>query len=552
MFTAYFIQEMSAPVLDDMRSTALFRALRVIRGLRVLPRPPRDPRPSSRLALLLLLLAPLLLHGQSGVRGVLITGGTVIDGTGAEGRPAAVRVRGDRIVEVAPGLTPAAGEDVLDARGLVVAPGFVDMHSHADRGFEAQPDVVTQVLQGITTALVGQDGGSALPVSEFLNRVARVRPAINYATSVGHGTVRGVVLGSDYRRPATAAEVETMKALVERAMLDGAVGLSSGLEYDPGHYAETGEVVELARVAARHGGFYSSHVRDEENDVFRAWREAIDVGRAAGLPVQISHIKLASKPVWGRAAEALRLLDEAARDGLTVMADWYPYTYWQSSIYVLIPDRDFENRGKWQAGLAEIGGARNVRITAYGPDSSYNGRTLADVAAGTGKDPVTLIIEMIGAAGPDIGIIGTAMTEADLEKFAAHPKVLICSDGGLSGRHPRGYGAFPRVLARYVRERQVLSLPEAVAKMTSRSAQQLGFTDRGVIAAGRVADITIFDADRIEDRGTPEDPARPPVGVAHVIVNGEVVLRDGRITGARPGRPLLRARDGSAGASAPR
>jgi len=501
------------------------RTILVLVSCALLAAAPRPPQPSSS--------------------GLLLANGTVVDGSGGPRRTASVRIRGDRIVEIAPDLEPASGEQVVDVSGLVVAPGFIDMHSHADRGLEEHPDAASQVMQGVTTALVGQDGGSALPLSDFFERIERLSPAINYASSVGHGTVRSVVMGGDFRRAATADEIRTMRALVDRAMRDGAVGLSSGLEYDPGFYATKEEVIEVARAAAAHGGLYSSHVRDEENEVFAAWREAIDVGRQAGMPVQISHIKLASKPVWGRSDEAVRLLEDARRDGVDVMADWYPYTYWQSSIYVLIPDRDFSNRAKWTTGLDEIGGAANVLVTNYRPDSSYNGRTIEEIAKAEDTDPVTLIIRMIDAAGPGIGIIGTSMTGEDLARFAAHPQVLICSDGGLTGRHPRGYGAFPRVLGRYVREDGVISLEEAIAKMTSRSAARIGMPDRGLIAPDKVADIVVFDPKTIVDRGTPAEPSLAPVGMRHVIVNGEIVLRDGRQTEARPGRPLRRfAADG--------
>lgn len=479
-------------------------------------------------------------------RGLLIRNGTVIDGTGSPFRSVSIRVRGETIAEMAADLTAADGEQVVDASGLVVAPGFIDIHSHADRGMESHPDAASQVLQGITTAVVGQDGGGTLPVSDFFDGIASTRPAINYATSVGHGTVRSLVLGADFKRAATAAEIETMKGLVDRAMLDGALGVSSGLEYDPGFYARPGELVELARVAARHGGFYSSHVRDEENTVFAAWREAIDVGRQARLPVQISHIKLASAPVWGRTAEGLKILEDAKREGVVVMADWYPYTYWQSSLYVLIPDRDFENRRKWEAGLAEIGGPQNVLITNHRPDPSLNGRTVAEIAAAAGRDPVTQIIEMIRAGGEGTGIIGTAMREEDLSRFFAHPQVLICSDGGITGRHPRGYGAFPRVLARYVREQKLVGLPEAIAKMTSRTAAQIGVPDRGVLAPGKKADIVMFSAEAVVDRGTPREPSLPPSGIRHVIVNGAIVLLDGTMTAARPGRAVKRQRGANA------
>lgn len=490
--------------------------------------------------LLALALSVLASQPPAQLPGILLTNGTVIDGTGGPSRAAAVRIRGDRIVEVGPALAAAPGEQVIDVKGLTIAPGFIDVHSHADRGLDEQAGAESQVMQGITTALVGQDGGSPMPVSGFFESVETIKPAINYASSVGHGSVRSLVMGADFKRAATLAEIETMKALVERGMLDGAVGLSSGLEYDPGFYSEPAEIVELARVAARYGGFYSSHVRDEENGVLDAWREAIDVGRKAGLPVQISHIKLASKPVWGKSAEALKVLEGARRDGVDVTADWYPYTYWQSAMYVLIPDRDFENRAKWETGLDEIGGARNILVTSYRPDPSYNGQTVQQIADATRRDPVTTIIEMIRAAGPGIGIIGTSMTDDDLDRLFAHPQVIICSDGGLSGRHPRGYGAFPRVLGRFVRERKLVPLEEAIAKMTSRTAARIGLADRGVLAAGKHADVVVFDAQTIGDRGTPQEPSLAPVGMRHVIVNGELVLRDGEATAARPGRALRR------------
>jgi N-acyl-D-amino-acid deacylase len=471
---------------------------------------------------------------------ILVVNGTVVDGTGSPARRAAVRIDGDAIAEVGDRLSARPGERVIDAAGLVVAPGFIDMHSHAGRQLGERPDAESQVRQGITTTLVGQDGDSDLPVADFHESIDRLHPAINVATSVGAGTVRGLVMGGDFRRAATPAEVEVMKALVDRAMKDGAIGLSSGLEYDPGFYATPGEMAALASVVARYGGFYSSHVRDEEREVFAAWREAIEVGRRAGVPVVISHIKVAVKPVWGTAAEGLRLLEDARRAGVRVMADWYPYTYWQSSMYVLIPDRDFENREQWRVGLEEIGGAANVLVTSYRPDPSFNGRTLEEIALAQGKDPVTLVIDMIRAAGPNIGIIGTSMDERDLETFVKHPQVLVCSDGEIAGRHPRGFGTFPRVIARYVRDLKALTIEEAVAKMTGRSAAQAGLADRGIVAAGRKADLVVFDAETIADRATKQDPTRLSVGVRYVLVNGQVVLDDGKTTGARPGRGLRR------------
>ena len=472
--------------------------------------------------------------------GILIRNAQLIDGTGAPARRADVRVAGDTVDAVGDRLQPRAGERVIDAAGQVLAPGFIDMHSHADRGLDEMPDASTQVRQGITTAVVGQDGSSDLPVASFYARIARLHPAINYATSVGHGSVRTRVMGDDFKRAATADEIERMKALVDEGMRDGAIGLSSGLEYDPGFYSKTDELVALGSVVAKYGGIYSSHVRNENEGAFDSWREAIEIGRRNRIPVEISHIKLGVKPVWGRAAEGLRILDDARRSGVRVMADWYPYTYWQSSMYVLIETRDFANRAAWEKGLGDIGGAENVLITNYRPDPSLDGKTLDRIAAARGKDAVTTAIEMMQEAGPNTGVIATSMSEDDLATFVKSPTVLICSDGSLSGRHPRGYNTFPRVLARYVRDLHLLTLPEAVAKMTGRSAAQLGFADRGVVAPGRKADLVVFDAAAIQDHGTPADASAAPTGISYVIVNGEVVLDKGEMTTARPGRGLTR------------
>jgi len=480
-------------------------------------------------------------QGNTPAAGILIQHAQLIDGTGAPARRADVRIEGDTIAAIADSLSPKSGERVIDVAGKVVAPGFIDMHSHADRGLDEMPDASTQVLQGITTAVVGQDGSSELPIADFFEQLARVHPAINYATAVGHGTVRKAVMGGDYKRAATAAEIDTMKALVDRGMRDGAIGLSSGLEYDPGFYSATDELVALGAVVARYGGYYMSHVRNENEGAFTAWREAIEIGRRNHIPVEISHIKLGVKPVWGKAAEGLKILEDARREGVKVMADWYPYTYWQSSMYVLIETRDFENRAAWEKGLNDIGGAGNVLITSYRPDASLDGKTLAQIAESRGKDAVSMAIEMMRDAGPGTGVIGTSMSEDDLTTFVKSPLVLICSDGSLTGRHPRGYGSFPRVLARYVRDLEAIALPDAVAKMTGRSAAQLGMPDRGLVAVGKKADVTIFDPAVIQDRGVPGNAAQSPIGISYVIVNGEMVLDNGRMTPARPGRGLRRS-----------
>lgn len=497
---------------------------------------------AAALAAAALTAAALLAAVPLGAQTVLLRGGEVLDGTGGPRRQLDVRVAGDTIAEMAPTLAPRAGERVIDASGKVVTPGFIDLHSHADMGLEAGPELESQLRQGITLAVVGNDGGSALPVADLFDRVARVRPAINFATLVGHGTVRGAVLGGDFRRHATRPEIEAMQLLVRRAMLDGAIGLSSGLEYDPGFYGSTDEVAALASMVKPYGGPYFSHVRDEDHEAFAAWREAIEVGRRAGVPVNISHIKLGVTAMWGRATEGLRLLEEAQREGVRVTADVYPYQYWMSRLYVLLPDRDLENRAKWETGLADVGGAGHVLITDYPPDSTYNGRTLAEIARARGQDSVSAVIAMIRAAGADnIGVMVTAMDERDIATFLRHPLVLVCSDGQPRSYHPRGYGAFPRVLGRYVRELGVARLEEMIPKMTGRSAALLGLRDRGSLAPGKKADVLVFDPALIQDRATPSDPNALATGISYVLVNGQVVLDDGRLTAARPGIGVRRS-----------
>jgi N-acyl-D-amino-acid deacylase len=276
---------------------------------------------------------------------------------------------------------------VIEAGGLVTAPGFIDTHSHADGGLLENPDAETQIRQGITTAIVGQDGGSRLPLAGFFADLQRTPAALNIASFVGHGTLRRQVLGDDFKRAATSLEVIRMRAIAAQEMRAGAVGLSSGLEYDPGLYATTEEVIAVARVAALNNGLYISHVRDEENEALASFDEVIRIAREAGLPAQISHIKLGSSPVWNKAGDTLGRIEHANRRGLDISADVYPYTYWQSRITVLIPHRNWDDRPSWERGLAEIGGAKNVLLTAYSPDPAWQNKTIAQIAQTSGKRP---------------------------------------------------------------------------------------------------------------------------------------------------------------------
>lgn len=477
-------------------------------------------------------------------RTILLKNGILVDGTGARPRRADVLIVGDRIAKVAPNLRERS-DVAIDAGGKVVAPGFIDTHSHADGGILEDPDAETQIRQGITTSIVGQDGGSNLPLADWFEKLQKKPVALNLASFVGHGTVRGQAMGKDYKRNATPAEVRKMAALVTQEMKAGALGLSSGLEYDPGLYSDISEVIALARAASRFGGIYISHVRDEENEALTSFKELIRIAKEGHLPAQISHIKLGSSPVWGKTREVFQLMDDARKHGLDITADVYPYAYWQSSIVVIIPTREWGNRALWETGLKEIGGAGNVLLSRYEPDPSWQGKTLAEISRLTGKDPVTVIQEIVskthGEKPAGESVVVTAMRERDLRAFIAHPRIMFCTDGGLRGTHPRGAGSYPRVLGKYVREEKVLSLEEAVRKMTSLPAWRMGLRDRGALKPGMKADVVLFDPKTIHDTATPKDPRAAPVGLTDVLVNGVPVLLDGKHTGAHPGQVLRRA-----------
>jgi len=466
---------------------------------------------------------------------ILIRGGRVIDGTGKPARLADVRLEGDRIVSVAPGLGAQPGETVIDAHDKVVAPGFIDLHNHSDRQLFDRLDAATQTAQGITTLVVGVDGGGPLPVGDFLARLDTAPAAVNVATMVGHGNVRKKVMGDDFKRPARPDEIAAMRELVARGMEEGAFGLSSGLEYDPGYYSTTDELVALAEVAARRGGFYATHIRNEADETLRALAEALEIGWRAHIPVHISHIKLGTVGVWGRTAEALRLLHRAAREN-DVTADWYPYNFWASTTYVLTPGRDFEDRQTWVRALRDVGGAENVLITHFPKDHSYDGKTLAKVAAELKQDPADVLMDIVRRGNADI--LGTSMSEVDVAAFFRDPLVMVSSDGGIEIAHPRGAGTYPRVLGRYVRELKVVSLPAAVRKMTGMPARRLGLADRGLLQPGMKADVVVFDPRTVIDRSSAADPQARPVGIEHVFVNGVAVVEGGRPTSARPGRAL--------------
>jgi N-acyl-D-amino-acid deacylase len=515
-------------------------------------------------SLTFLIAAP---RAQPPVYDLVIRHGRIVDGTGSPWYLGDVAVRDDTIVRIAPRIDAPATR-VLDAAGKVVAPGFIDLHTHARRGIFDVPTADNYVRQGVTTLMEGPDGSSPLPLKPFLDRVAATRVTPNLGTFIGQGSVRDAVIGP-VNRKATSAEIDKMRGLVRQGMEDGAFGLSSGLFYVPGTFTPTAEVVELARVAGGMGGIYISHMRDEASGVLDSVRETIEIGEKGGLPTQVTHHKVIGKANWGRSVETLKLVDEARARGVDATIDQYPYTASSTSIQAaLMPAWALEGgraavlkrlqtatmRSELRKETARIileerggGDPQNVQLARCDWDHSLDGKRLGDVTKGRGLDPTIenaaetalWIVEKGGCQG-----IFHAISEEDLQRILRHPATMIGSDGevpifGVASPHPRSYGTFVRVLGRYVRELHVITLEDAIRKMSSFPAQRIGLADRGVLREGMKADIAVFDSAAIRDLATFERPHQYAEGVVWVVVNGQIVFENGKMTPARPGRILL-------------
>jgi N-acyl-D-amino-acid deacylase len=527
----------------------------------------RRPRSLPHAALLLAAAASL---AASAARAqdydLLIRDARVVDGSGAPWFRADVGVRGDTIAVVAPRLAGTARR-VVEAGGRVAAPGFIDLHSHARGGIFERPAAENYVRQGVTTLVEGPDGSSPLPLGAFLDKLEELRPGVNLASFVGHGSVRAAVVGTEDRSP-TPAELERMRELVRQAMREGAFGLSTGLFYVPGSFARTDEVVALARVAGELGGMHISHMRDEAAGVLDSVRETIAIGEAGGLPTQVTHHKMIGRAAWGRSAESLRLVQEARERGVDVTVDQYPYTASSTALSAaLLPAwslaggqsalRERLSDPAQRVRILEVvkdrirnerggGDPSNIQIAACGFDHSLEGRTLAAILEGRGvpstvESAAELTLEIADRGGASA--IFHAISEEDVERILAAPFTMIASDGeipafGQGAPHPRSYGTFARVLAVYVREKRLLTLEDAIRKMTSLPAARLGLADRGLLRPGMKADLVVLDPATVRDRATYEKPHQYAEGVSLVLVNGEPVLDGDRMTGARPGRVL--------------
>jgi len=502
---------------------------------------------------------------------LVLRGGAVLDGTGNSARLADVAVSGGRIVAIQRDI-PDRGIEEIDARGLTVAPGFIDIHSHGDGGLRDDPRMESVIRQGITSIVVGADGSSRFTgdagnsFAAWADRSNALRPSVNIASMIGLGTVRGAVVGEADRK-ASAAELARMTAMVERAVQEGACGASSGLEYTPGAFASLDELVALCRPLSSRGLSYATHMRNEDDQLLESIDESIAVARGARCGLQVSHLKQQGTRNWNKIDACFARLTAARATGIDAWFDVYPYVAYATGLSNLFPT--WSKDGGDAAFLARlvnsetaarvrlealakvelIGGWDNVQISrvARADDRDAEGKRLGTWAAARGQDPYEATVGLLQRNNADVGMLGFAMSEDNLDRLLAHEYSMVCSDGsgftidGPTRRgspHPRGAGTFPRVLGRYVRERRALSLEQAVHRMTARPAARVHLADRGRIAVGLAADMVVFDPTTVSDAATFASPFQYPVGIRHVVVNGQWSLRDGERRGEGNGRVL--------------
>jgi len=527
---------------------------------------------------------------------LLVKNGLVVDGTGNPWFRADVGIEDGKIADIG-ALPSAETKEVLDAKGLVVAPGFIDMHTHSELSLLINPRAESTIRQGITTEVVGNCGSSAAPLNdvlreemyktspiledaklrlewstmdEYLKRLEGKGAAQNVVTLVGNGNIRALSMGFEARAP-KSNELAEMKRALAQALEEGAFGLSSGLIYTPSCYANTRELVELCKVVARYGGIYASHIRGEGESLIAAVKEAIEIGGKSGVPVEISHHKAAGRANWGKVKRTLKLIDEARSRGVDVTCDVYPYLagstgldsvlpphYWEGGVDRLVerlkdPEtrrrlrREMVKGGKGWSSMLKASGWGAIMISYCHGHREYEGKAISELARLNGSNPFDFVFDLLIEEKASVGIVVFMMREEDLRAVLKHPASMIGSDSSATAPygvlskgkpHPRTYGTFPRVLGEYVRRRSLLTLEEAVRKMTSLPAQKLKLRDRGLIREGFWADITVFDRGAVMDKATYSMPHRYPAGIEHVIVNGKMVIDHGEHTGALPGQVL--------------
>ena len=473
----------------------------------------------------------------------LIKNVRLIDGTGTPARNSSVRIEGKKIIAVG-NLAAFADEKVINGNGKILAPGFIDSHSHVAGSLSKYPEALAALNQGITTIVTGQDGGSD-PVDSIKAALKRIPSAINVATYTGHASIREKIMGADQLgRPATKEELEKIKQLLKDDLQKGSLGLSTGLEYEEGFYSDRNEVIELAKVIAAEKGKYISHIRSEDINMADAIDEIIQIGREAKIPVQISHIKIALKDDWGTAAKLLATLQSARSEGIDITADCYPYDFWNSTLRVLFPKKDFTNLVAATYATEHLFDAGGSVLVRFVPDSSYKGKTIAAIAALRKETAPQTLLYLVAAAAdyekqhPDAGgveaIMGKSMSGDDLTNFLSWGHTNICSDGG-NGGHPRGYGSFTRVLSRYVKEKKIMTWEDAIHKMTALTAEHTGIKNRGIIAAGYNADLVLIDPETVKDNANIRNPKALSDGILQVWVNGELVYKDKKSLQKYPG-----------------
>ena len=512
----------------------------------------------------LLILCPLFIVAQNPDCDILIINGKIIDGTGNNWYYGNVAIKNGRIIKVGREVKLTAAK-TIDAKGLIVAPGFIDVHTHLEGDEIKDPNATSFILDGVTTCVTGNCGSSNIDIGKYLNWIDSLKLSINIATLIGHNDVRKTVMGRA-NRDATPDEMQQMSTIVDKAMNDGAVGLSTGLIYIPGTYTKTPEIVALAKVAARYNGLYATHMRDEGDSVTYAIEEALTIGREAKIPVEISHFKLSGQQNWGRSKETVPIIEAARKEGIEVTIDQYPYTASSTSISTLIPDEilaDGQDSIKARLQRPEIkkyviksmlGRLKKRKlkhfsyavVANYIPDTTYNGKSIEQINRMKGrrhkvKEEALTIIDIMMEGGASAIFHG--MSEGDVKHIMQYPFNMFASDASIrilyAGMpHPRGYGTNARVLAKYVREEKILSLEEAIRRMTSLPAQKFQLKDRGLIKEGMAADIVIFDENEVQDISTYDKPHAYSKGFHFVIVNGALTVENEKHLGVRAGKAL--------------
>jgi N-acyl-D-amino-acid deacylase len=480
----------------------------------------------------------------------LITNVKMVDGTGNPSILASVRIADDRIYEVG-NLVQIKGETVTDGKGMILAPGFIDSHSHHYGDLKRNPEAIPTASQGITTIVIGQDGGS-YPMDTLEHFFKQNPVAVNVATYTGHATLREEVMGEkNLFRTATDQEVMKMKLILKSEIEKGSLGLSTGLEYEEGFYSNRDEVLQLAETLAQGKGRYVSHIRSEDINLDEAIDEIIEIGKQANIPTQISHIKIAKKDRWNSSNELLQKLQKARAEGVNITADVYPYTFWNSTLRVLFPNRDYTNLASAEFAATQLFDPKESVLVEFAPIKEYAGKTISAIASMRKEKPAVTLMNLIQLAsdfeeknpeykGRIEAIAAKSMSEEDVTNFINWPYANICSDG-YKGGHPRGMGAFTRILARYVRERHVLALETAIFKMTALSAEHVGIQDRGIIGPGYYADLVLFDPKTVMDNATIQNPQAVSTGIEKVWVNGKLTFEKQKATGKLPGKLIKKS-----------